>query len=201
MTNCAGNETAGRHGDERLREQSRPLGKSDVSEYTIIVQQLPRERKSSGMSLKLDCAALLMDVVPLTMRYIRVEMRSRRMRGLSITQFRALIFLYGNQGTSLSQVASHIGLTLPSASKTIDALVRRGLVTRTTLPDDRRYVSLKLSRLGRATLAQARQGTEARLAERIAKLSPEQQAVVSEAMQALHTIFVSVQAPSAKKGR
>lgn len=165
------------------------------------MKELPKESKAGGTSLELGCATLLMEVVPLTMRYIRTEMRGHKMRGLSIPQFRTLVFLYRNRGASLSQVASEIGLTLPSASKIIDALVRRGLVIRTTSPNDRRYVSLKLSKLGSTTLKQARQGTEAHLAERIAELSAEQQAMVSQTMQALRTIFVSAQVPSAEKGR
>ena len=143
----------------------------------------------------------MLDVIPLVMRYIRMEMRSRRMRGLSIPQFRTLVFLYRNEGASLSEVANNVGLTLPSASKTIDALVTRKLVTRTALPDDRRYISLKLSKLGRATLIQARRGTEASLAEKITALSPAQQAMISETMQALRSVFAPMETPSGDKRR
>jgi DNA-binding MarR family transcriptional regulator len=165
------------------------------------VKQLHKESDKSPASPELSCAALLMDVIPFVMRYIRMEMRSRRMRGLSIPQFRTLVFLDRNEGASLSEVANNIGLTLPSASKIIDALVTRKLVIRTALPDDRRYSSLKLTKLGRATLMQARHGTEASLAEKIADLSPARQAMIVETMQALGSIFVPTERPSADKSR
>jgi len=165
------------------------------------MKQLHKESDKSLASPEPSCAALLMDVIPFVMRYIRMEMRSRRMRGLSIPQFRTLVFLDRNEGASLSEVANNIGLTLPSASKIIDALVTRKLVIRTALPDDRRYSSLKLTKLGRATLMQARHGTEASLAEKIAELSPARQAMIVETMQALGSIFVPTERPSADKGR
>jgi DNA-binding MarR family transcriptional regulator len=164
------------------------------------MKQLPKESKCSVIA-ESGCAALLMDVIPLVMRYIRMEMRSRRMRGLSIPQFRTLVFLYRNEGVSLSEVANHVGLTLPSVSKIIDALVTRKLVIRTALPADRRYISLRLSKLGSTTLMQARRGAEASLAEKIASLSPGQQATVSEAMQALASVFAPREMSSGNKGR
>jgi DNA-binding MarR family transcriptional regulator len=164
------------------------------------MKQLPNESQNPTAT-EPGCAALLMDVIPLVMRYIRMEMRSRRMRGLSIPQFRTLVFLYRNEGASLSEVANNIGLTLPSVSKIIDALVIRKLVIRTLLPDDRRYISLKLSKLGHTTLMKAWRDTEASLAEKMAALSPAQQAMVSEAMQALASIFAPMETFSGDKGR
>ena len=47
-----------------------------------------------------------------------------------MAQFRTLAFVDANQGASLSEVAGHIGLGLPSMSKLVDALVNRELLTR-----------------------------------------------------------------------
>ena len=168
--------------------------------YTFNVKQLQNENEGPA-PLESGCAALLMDVVPLIMRFIRVEMRSQRTRALSISQFRTLVFLYRNKGASLSEVANSIGLGLPSASKTIDALAERKLVIRTVLTGDRRYISLRLSERGHAMLAKARRSTEACLAERIATLSPAQQAMVCETMQALGSVFVQTETRSGGKRR
>ena len=65
----------------------------------------------------------LMEVVPLVMRTFRAEMRGSRANDLSVPQFRALGFVHRKPGTSLSDVAEHIGLALPSMSKLIDGLV------------------------------------------------------------------------------
>lgn len=165
------------------------------------MKQFPNESTETLTSPGTGLAALLMDVIPMIMRYIRMEMRSRRMRGLSIPQFRTLVFLDRHEGASLSEVANNIGLTLPSASKIIDALVTRKLVIRTALPGDRRYSSLKLTKLGRATLIQARHGTEASLSEKIAALPSARQAMIVETMQALGSIFMPAERPSVGKSR
>ncbi|MBI2958267.1 MAG: MarR family transcriptional regulator [Chloroflexi bacterium] len=137
----------------------------------------------------LEAAALIMDVVPLVMRRMRKEMRSRRMSGLSLPQFRTLIFLRRHEGASLSQVAAHVGVGLPSMSKIIESLVRRDLVTRVTSASDRRCVNLSLSNPGLATVEEARRETEARVAELLAELSHQQRAEVYGAMQALQAAF------------
>jgi DNA-binding MarR family transcriptional regulator len=165
------------------------------------MKQLSLETVATVTSSPRDTSELLMEVVPLVMRHIRSEMRTHRMRGLSLPQFRTLIFLNRNEGACLSQVAEHVGVTLASASKVVNALAERRLVIRMTLRNDRRYVSLKLSKLGIATLIRAREDTEAHLAERITELSPEQQVTVFAALLALRGSFADQQAPSNEKGR
>lgn len=79
----------------------------------------------------------LLEVVPVIMRTIRAEMRSHRGADMSVVQFRALLFLNRNPGTSLSAVAEHLDLTLPTVSKMIDGMVANHLVTREDfLPTD-----------------------------------------------------------------
>lgn len=136
-----------------------------------------------------ECAARVMEVVPLVMRWIRSDMQGRRMPGLSIPQFRTLLFLERNPGTSLSNLAEHLGLSLPSASKTIDRLVERKLVSRTLLPNDRRYVSLKVTAKGQMRLQATRRGTEARLTGMLSGVPPEQLAAVAQVMDTLRLIF------------
>ena len=152
------------------------------------MKRLKIETKSaSGGS---ECAALLMDVVPPVMGRIRREMRSHRAPGISVPQLRTLIFLYRNEGASMSVVAEHIGLGLPSISKIVDALVERKLVIRKTHPDDRRRVSLRLSAHGIDVLKQTRSKAEADLAEALKPLTPAQQDSIVEALTALGAIFV-----------
>ncbi len=140
---------------------------------------------------------MIMDVVPMVMRRIRMEMRGNRMPGLTVPQLRSLLFIYRHEGASLSQVAEHVGLSLPSMSKTIDALVTRKLVTRRVLPRDRRYVRLGLSPRGRETLEGARKERGERLGEVRAVLKPKQRDTVIEALQLLRPLF----APQPDKAR
>lgn len=156
---------------------------------------------TNTLASELECAELLMDVVPLVMRRIRMEMRSQQMPRLSVPQLRALIYLNANAGASLSELADHVGLELPSMSKVVDALVIRGLVIRRTLANDRRYISLRLSAHGVAELKRARRITEAHLAEALAVLSSAQQARIVEALQALRPVFAPGRAAVVEEGR
>jgi len=118
-----------------------------------------------------DCARELLEVVPPIMRVIRAEMRSQSTPELSVPQFRVLSYVNRNAGTSLSEVADHIGLTRPAMSVLVDGLVNRKLMTRQTDPSDRRRLTLVLTRAGQSLYAAARQHTQARLAARLQTLS------------------------------
>lgn len=133
----------------------------------------------------------LLDVVPAIMRTIRAEMRSRRGADLSVMQFRALVFLNRNPGASLSAVAEHLGLTLPTVSKMVGEMVVNRLVTREDSSVDRRRVMLTLTSQGQSLLERARRGTQARLAEILAGLTPEEREAVHEVVQLLQGLFSS----------
>jgi DNA-binding MarR family transcriptional regulator len=141
-----------------------------------------------------ECATLVADTIPLVMQAIRAEMRSHRTPDLSVPQFRTLAFLGNHPGASISDIAEHIGLTLPSVSKMIDRLEARHLVERCSTAGDRRRVSLELTPQGETTLRVAAAATRARLAEMLAALSPDERAAVARAMHSLRMIFGSGQA-------
>jgi DNA-binding MarR family transcriptional regulator len=136
-----------------------------------------------------ECAALVADSVPLVMRTIRAEMRSHRSPDLSVPHFRTLAYLHRHPGASLSDVAAHIGLTLPSISKMVDRLVARELVTRRSGPQDRRRICLELTPQGESTYQAAASATRARLAERLAALSPDERATIGQAMRTIKVLF------------
>jgi len=136
-----------------------------------------------------ECGRQVLEVVPLVMRAIRAEMRSHRAASISIPQFRALAFLSRSGGASLSEVAEHIGLTLPSMSHAVDRLVARRLVTRRTDTEDRRRIMLSLTRRGHVMLESARAATQASLARRLAALSAGDRGRVARAMGLLRRLF------------
>jgi DNA-binding MarR family transcriptional regulator len=136
-----------------------------------------------------ECAREVLEVVPLVMRRIRAELRRRSGGDLSVPQLRTLIFLSRNEGTSLSQVAEHVGLTLPSMSSIIDGLVARRLATRGTHPNDRRRMTLALTTRGQTTLRSALRATEAYLRDVFATLPPAERAIVVQSMRTLRPAF------------
>ncbi len=69
-------------------------------------------------------------MLPVIMRTIWAEMRSRRNPEKIVAQFRALMFLNRNPGASLSTMAGHLGLTSHLASKIISTMVANHLVKR-----------------------------------------------------------------------
>jgi DNA-binding MarR family transcriptional regulator len=134
-------------------------------------------------------SALLVEVVPGVMRSIRENMRSLRAPDLSVPQFRTLTFLSHRPGGTLSEVAEHVGVGLPSMSKMVDGLVERGLVSRQDAPNDRRRVVLALTANGTALLESAHRGTAALVAERLQNLSGADLAGIAAALATLQRAF------------
>jgi DNA-binding MarR family transcriptional regulator len=147
------------------------------------------ETNSSGAKQGLDAAALLMEVVPGIMSYIRTEMRRRRMPGLSVPHFRALVFIYRHEDASLSQVAEHVGLKLPSTSKIVDALAARKLVIRRQSQEDRRLIMLKLSSRGLDELVSTKHSVETCLADILDTIAPAERTEIIIALKTLRPLF------------
>jgi DNA-binding MarR family transcriptional regulator len=124
-------------------------------------------------------------------------MRRHRAADLSVPQFRVLAFLDRRRGATLSQVAEHSGLTLPSTSRMVDGLVARKLLTRRISPSDRRFVTLALTTQGRSRLESARRATQFRLAEMLRGLSAEERLAVVRAMEVLRPVFMPGREPEA----
>ncbi|HSI11285.1 MAG TPA: MarR family transcriptional regulator [Chthoniobacter sp.] len=139
-----------------------------------------------------DCAAELLEVVPMMMRVIRAKVRANSSPELSVPQFRALAFLGRNEGAMLGDVASFLVLTLSAASKLVDGLVTTGLVARESDPLDRRKIVLKLTPAGERKFAAVREATADFLTERVAEVSVEDRACIAEAMRTLRGIFSDV---------
>ena len=135
------------------------------------------------------CALRVLNTVPIVMRYIRAEMRSRRAKGVSVPQFRSMTFLRMNEGASLSRVAEHVGLSMPAMSRLIDGLVRRGLLVRAVSSSDRRMVTLHLTDRGQEMMKAARRWTQNRLASVLEDLPADRRSDISGAMTLLSGAF------------
>lgn len=136
-----------------------------------------------------ECARAVLEVAPLIMRTLVGEIRRHRDMDLSVPQLRSLAFLRAHEGSCLSDVAQHLGLTLPSMSKMIDGLVARAFVLRHTHPSDRRRVTLALTEGGRGALQVAHEAAQAFLAVRLATLGESELAAVVEALGILKPLF------------
>ncbi len=137
------------------------------------------------------CARELMDTAPKIMQSIRIEMRRGRGADLSIPQFRTLRFIQRSPNSSLSDLANHLGLTLPSVSKLVDGLVKQELVSRQESAADRRYITLMLTQNGESIVDSARASAQANLAEILSCLSHDELKTIHQAMEMLFPLFVS----------
>ena len=138
-----------------------------------------------------ESASELLEVVPIVMREIRSEMRSRRSPDLTVPQFRALVFVNRNRGSSLLEVAIHMGLTPPSVCRLVDVLIARGFMTREEHPTDRRRVRLAVTSRGAAVLESCRKGTLAHLSGKLSCLAADELEVILRGMRTLRTVFAT----------
>lgn len=144
---------------------------------------------STNLISDYDFAGLVIETVLKGMHLIRSEMRCERPLDVSVPQFRVLAFLRRHSSASLSDVAEHIGLTLPSASRSIDGLVKRELVTREVAPDDRRRIVLNLTENGHKAFEASAMATRKRFTELLSQLTDEERQTVAQAMQTLQSVF------------
>jgi len=73
----------------------------------------------------------------------------------------------------------------PSMTRTVGALVERGLVSRQDDPTDGRLVILSLTAEGRRTMTGIRRKRDAWMASRVSRLSPQEQEILARATEIL----------------
>jgi DNA-binding MarR family transcriptional regulator len=132
-----------------------------------------------------------MEAVPLVMRVIRAEMRVSGGRFASVPQLRALGLVHRHPGASLTDVATHLGVTPATASVLVDRLVRRGLLHRDAHPHERRRIRLSLTRTGSRHLRQVRAATRRRLEAILTAVPARDRAAISAGVLVLRHAFGS----------
>ena len=143
-----------------------------------------------GLSSKQNCANDILETVPMVMRIIRKQMRQHR-SGLNVPQFRTLCLCSSEPGSSLSDTADFIGLSLPAMSRMVDGLVDQKLMEREPSADDRRHIRLSVTPSGTAAVREARQLAQDHLVGLLDGLSVAEQSTISRAMQLLDGTFSS----------
>lgn len=150
------------------------------------MQYFTNENNSDAMT---DCARMMVEAVPLVMRTIRTEAHRHAPADLSLPQLRMLASLADHPGISLCSLAEQLGLLPSSASKVVDQLVTRGLITRQDDPADRRRAMLTLTADGKVMLLASRQAILPYISERLATLSADERTTLTAAMDLLRKLF------------
>ena len=102
---------------------------------------------------------------------------------LSITQMKTLHVLADDGAqVSVKELSDRLGLSLPGASRIVDALLRRGWLERREDPDDRRMKRVGITDAGRAIVDRIETARLVGLEEYASSLTPEQRTRLSSAL-------------------
>jgi DNA-binding MarR family transcriptional regulator len=115
-------------------------------------------------------------------RSMRAWGRFAKSTGLSMPQFSVLMQLHYRGACGMSKVSEGFDITPAAASQLVDKLVHSGLIQRVEDPDDRRAKMLSLTDKGRELIQQGIEERYRWVEELAAKLSVEERAQVSEAL-------------------
>jgi DNA-binding MarR family transcriptional regulator len=89
-----------------------------------------------------------------------------------------------HEPATLNQVAAATERGAPAVSRSVDSLVRAGLIERTPDPDNRRRLAMRLTDAGREQLAQPC-GTSSALEAKFARIAPSELRAVERAIEIL----------------
>jgi DNA-binding MarR family transcriptional regulator len=112
-----------------------------------------------------------------------------RETGLSLSQYALLIPLAERQEARIGELAAAAGITPSTATRIMDALERRGLVSRERASEDRRAVSVSLTHAGRALLDSQDEWVRDREKAFYAGLPGEERALAPDLLRRLATLI------------
>jgi DNA-binding MarR family transcriptional regulator len=121
--------------------------------------------KSTLSSPPVEASDELVVAARVLARLARVAERACGEAGLSLPQYRLLVFV-AKAPQRAGDLASRSAVSRPTLTSLVDGLERQELVRRVPVEGDRRGIQLELTEAGRATLAE----TESRLTHRLGDL-------------------------------
>ena len=136
-----------------------------------------------------QCAGAVLEVAPLIMRHVRVDVRQGRKRDLTVQAFRTLVFLHHFPGASLSQAAQDVGVMKSSMSRIVDSLMKRKMIAWESAHEDLRRLKLTLTAAGEREWAATTKNAKADLAAQFRTLTEAQRAQVVQTFQLLRPLF------------
>ena len=117
---------------------------------------------------------------------------------LSIGQLKSLFFISNRGVTSLSKLAAALRVTPTNTTGIVDRLLKRGLITRTVSPDDRRVLLLRTTTRGDELIAELRQKRKERMAELFNHLTDKEAAIVADALNIMVKVIETYREETAK---
>ena len=129
----------------------------------------------------------LVDVVSLVTQAIWADMR-RSGRDIEPTQWATLRLIAAGPFT-MSELARHKAISLPTMSKSVDMLARRGWVERFVDDADRRQTLVRPTEAGRQILADCRRQIEDLIDDKLAAISDRQREELAAGLALLRDVL------------
>ena len=149
----------------------------------------------------------LLNIMPLVMRTVAAGLRSAG--ELPAPVHFGLLTKLSEQPRTLTELATLWGVSLPTMSNSITALVQRGWVQRitpgltpfsvTSHKKDRRMVTLEITAAGRAALERVGRSAERRIAEVLAPLDAASRRRMQAGLTVLRKVFAAPAAATARR--
>ncbi len=136
-----------------------------------------------------ETARDILQIIPLVMRTVAAELRAAG--ELSAPVHFGLLSMLSERPRMLTELASLQGVTLPTMSNSISAMLERGWVRRTAPGVDRRVVVIEVTTSGRAALDRVARSAETHLADVLAPLDVTARRRLHRGLGVLHKVFTS----------
>ena len=143
-----------------------------------------------------ELARELLRIMPLVMRTVAAELRSGG--ELPAPAHFGLLMKLSEQPRTLTELATISGVSLPTISNSISALVQRGWVRRSAPLGDRRVVIAEVTPTGRAALERVGRAAEAHIAQVLAPFDAASRRRLQGGLGVLRNVFAGP--PSSANG-
>ena len=141
-----------------------------------------------------NSAREILKIVPLVMRTVAAELRAAG--ELPAPAHFHLLMMLSQQPRTLTELAALLGVSLPTMSNSISAMVQRGWVKRTAPTRDRRVVIIEVTATGKAAVDRVGRSAEAHLADVLAPLDAASRRRMQAGLGVLRRVFTD--APRAR---
>jgi DNA-binding MarR family transcriptional regulator len=138
-------------------------------------------------TLSRNTARDLLEIMPLVMRVVAAELRAGGEMPTPV-HFGLLMKLREHPRT-LTELAAHWGVSLPTTSNSITTLVERGWVRRRFPATDRRVAIIEVTAAGRSVLERVGRAAERHLAEVLAPLDRTAHRRLQDGLAVLRSVF------------
>jgi DNA-binding MarR family transcriptional regulator len=146
-----------------------------------------------------ETAREILKIVPLVMRTLAAELRANG--ELPALAHFGLLTLLCSESRTLSELAQRQGVSLPTMSNSITAMVERGWARRSSPERDRRVVVIDITASGRAVVERVGRAAEGRLAEMLAPVDAADARRIQAGLTVLRAVFGAPRAGNPKRSR